>query len=356
MKKKIDNSGKGSTMVKRFIFLSGIIVTALNLIACGNNNEAAKSMEQLYKEDGVPVKTKQVEPRLFEKKLSYNAVLTGIEESSVSADLTDRVDRVLVNIGDYVKKDQVLITFPTDNPAAQYQQAKVAYDNAKSSYERIKNLYNTGGISQQNYDNAKTQYEVAKANYDAVSQKVRVLAPIDGYVTQLNVVESENVKRDEELATVSKTNKLKAKVWVSEKEIDMVKPGLTAMAIWNNDVLNGKVVQVDLGINPKHQAFGAVLEFENNGNALYVGVTADISIVIYKNPNAIQTEIKNILNGPEGSYVYLAENGQAKKQFIKEGMRENLMVEIIDGLKSGDQLIVEGQMLLEPNSKVNIVE
>lgn len=343
-------------MIKRWLLFSGMILALIILYACNGNGEQAKSMEQIYKEEGVPVKTKLVQPQLFEKKLNYNAVLTGIEESTVSAKLADRVEKVLVNIGDYVTKDQVLITFPTDNPTAQYQQAKVAYDNAKSSFDRIKNLFDTGGISQQNYDNTRTQYEVAKANFEAVSQMVKVLAPMNGYVTGINVVESENVKKDEQLVTISRTDKLKSKVWISEKEISQVKVGLPALATWNDQVLHGKVVQVDMAINQNNQAFGAVLEFDNNGNGLYCGVTSEIQIITKQDAEAIVVNVKNILNSADGDYVFVNMNGQAERRLVVQGERQNLDVEIVKGLNPGDQLVVEGQLLLSDGSKLNIID
>jgi len=337
------------------MLVKSIIVLAI-LTACSGEAEEAKSMEQIYKEEGVPVKIKEIKPQLFEKKHTYHAILTGIEETTVSAKLTDRVERVLVNIGDYVKKDQVLITFPTDNPSAQYQQAKVAFENAKASFDRIKNLYGTGGLSQQNYDNAKTQYEVARANYENVSRIVKVMAPMDGYVTKINVVESENVKHDDDLVTVSRTDKLKAKVWVSEKEIYEVKVGLPAIARWNGSLMQGKVVQVDMAINQNHQAFGAVLEFVNNGEGCHCGVTAQIDIITTQNPQAIVVNIKDILKGVDGDYVYVNIDGRAKRRAVVEEARQNLDVQLKDGLQAGDQLIVEGQLLLDEGSRIKIIE
>ena len=353
---KTDNTRKDISMIKRLLLISGLSLVLINLLACNGDGKQAKSMEQIYKEEGVPVKIRLLQPQLFEKKLSYNAVLTGIEESTVSAKLTDRVEKVLVNIGDYVKKDQVLVTFPTDNPTAQYQQAKVAYNNAKSSFDRIKNLYDTGGISQQNYDNTKTQYEVTKANFEAVSQMVKVLAPMDGYVTGINVVESENVKKDEPLVTISRTDKLKSKVWVSEKEISQVNVGLPAMASWNDQKMRGKVVQVDMALNQNNQAFGAVVEFENKGNGLYCGVTAEVNIITSHHPEAIVVNVKDILKSTDGDFVYLNVNGQAKKTAVVQGERQNLDVEIVKGLNPGDRLVVEGQLLLGDGNNLNIIE
>jgi RND family efflux transporter MFP subunit len=312
-------------------------------------------MEQIYKEEGVPVKTVTVEPRIFETELSYHAVLSGIEESSAYAMVGDKVEKILVNVGDFVQKDQVLMTFPTDNPGAQYSQAKVAFENAKTAYKRVENLFNTGGISQQELDNAKAGYDVAAANWDAVQQSVKVRAPISGQVTKVNVTESENVRRDAELFMISKTNKLKAKVWVAESEIQQVKTELPAMAVWNDSTISGKVVQVDMAMNQQVQAFGAVIEFDNRKNCVTCGVTADVIIKTYKNPSAIVVERKNILNDQDGSFVYVVNIGNAKKRSVKLGKQEGIEIEILEGLKQGDELIVEGQLLLEQDSKVKII-
>ena len=197
---------------------------------------------------------------------------------------------------------------------------------------------------------------MSKTNFEAVSQMVKVLAPMDGYVTKINVVESENVKFEDELITVSKTNKLKAKVWVSEKEISKVKEGLSAVATWNEQVMKGKVVQVDMAINQNSQAFGAMLEFENNGNGLHCGVTAEIDIITAQNPDAIIVSTKNILKGSEGDYVYVNVKGQAERRSVVQGERQNLDVEIVKGLNPGDQLVIEGQLLLDEASKLKIIE
>jgi len=341
--------------MKQTISIVLIITISTFLFSCAQEQVESRNMEQIYKEEGVPVKTVTVKPRIFETELSYHAVLSGIEESSAYAMVGDKVEKILVNVGDYVQKDKVLMTFPTDNPGAQYSQAKVAFDNAKTAYERVENLFNTGGISQQELDNAKAGYDVAAANWDAVQQSVQVRAPISGYVTKVNVRESDNVRRDAELFTISKTNKLKAKVWVSESEILQVKKGLPAQAVWNDSTIIGKVVQVDMAMNQQVQAFGAVIEFENRKNCVTCGVTADVIIKTYKNPNGFVVERKNILNDQEGSFVFVVNSGNAKKRPIKLGKQEGIEIEILEGLKQGDELIVEGQLLLEQDSKVKII-
>lgn len=343
-------------MKRSNLFLPLLLISALYLSSCGGKKAESRNINQIYEEDGVPVKIEKLTLKKFETKLSYHAVLSGIEESSAFSMVGDKVEKVLVRVGDYVKKDQVLVTFPTDNPAAKYYQAKVAYENAKTAYQRVENLYKTGGISQQDLDNAKAGYDVAEANWQAARQTVKVKAPISGYVTRVSVQESDNVRRDAELVTISRTDKLKAKVWVSESEISNVKKGLPAYAVWQDSTIQGKVVQVDLAMNRKVQAFGATLEFDNPHHCMVCGVTADIYIVTYNNPQTIVVERKNILQDQNGAYVFVADQNQAKKQSVKLGREEGIDIQILEGLNPGDELIVAGQLLLQPGSKINIIK
>ena len=108
-------------------------------------------------------------------------------------------------------------------------------------------------------------------------------------------------------------------------------------------------------MNQQVQAFGAVIEFENRKNCVTCGVTADVIIKTYKNPNGFVVERKNILNDQEGSFVFVVNSGNAKKRPIKLGKQEGIEIEILEGLKQGDKLIVEGQLLLEQDSKVKII-
>ena len=142
--------------------MTGVLlaITALSLYGCGEG-QASKNMEQLYSEKGIPVKTEIVEPRVFVKNLEYNAVITGVKESSAFATLTDKIETINYEVGDLVEKDAVVLTFPTDNPTAQYFQAKLTYKNAEATFDRMKSFYDAGGLSQQDYENAETSFRVA---------------------------------------------------------------------------------------------------------------------------------------------------------------------------------------------------
>jgi len=246
-----------------------------------------------------------------------------------------------------------LMSFPEDAPSGQYKQAKAGLDVAESTFNRMSNLYKIGGISKQDLDQVEAQYKVALANFDASSQMLKVRAPIDGYVTNIAVRETDGVKSEKVLATISETKKMKAKAWVTEDEICNVQTGMKATATWNSMTLTGKVTEVGMAMDSGTNAFAVNMEFDNAGNMCKSGVMADIEIVSYNNESALIIERKNVLKDASGKFVYLLKNSKAVKQYVTTG-KENGSFEITTGVKAGDKVITEGLHLVYDGSKVKL--
>jgi len=313
-------------------------------------------MDTLYRENGIPVKTVTVQPRTFAAKYRYHAVLSGFEETNASAPVNDRVEKVLFAVGDRVEKDQIVVTFPTDNPSTQYFQVKTALDHAEATLKRIKNLYDNGGVSLQEYENTKTQYEVTKANWEAVQKAAKVRAPISGVITGIDVRESDNVKAGDRLFTVSNTYKLKAELWANEDQVRGIKKGASASATWRDVTITGSVVQVNLSIDSKKQGFGVVIEFDNPGQRMKNGVNAEISIYGRGEGQVVFVDRKNIRSEGDSTFVFVAIDSMAVKRNVTLGRRHDSDVEVLGGIVPGDRLITEGQMLLVDGAKIKIVQ
>ena len=183
---------------------------------------------------------------------------------------------------------------------------------------------------------------------------LEVKAPIDGYITRMDVRPSENVEPGDHLVTVSNYDLLKTKVQIPEREINRIKTGMRATATWEDYTVEGIVVQTDLSLNPDTNSFSAVLEFDNNDHNIRSGVTAEISIMTYQNNEAVVVENKNILSRDDQECVFVASNDRAVKREIKTGYRQGLDVEVLEGLEVGDILITEGNRLVTDGSKIKI--
>ncbi|MBN2279449.1 MAG: efflux RND transporter periplasmic adaptor subunit [Candidatus Marinimicrobia bacterium] len=337
-----------------------MIVLSLNLLilifaGCSREKAETKSMEQIYRDEGVPVKIEKITTTIFEKSLAYNGMLTGIEQSSAHAAFGDEVEKVHVKVGDYVKKDQVLISFPTDAPTAQYSQAKAAFESMDKTYKRMKMLLDKGAVSQQDYENIETQYKVTEANWEMVRKMVKVKAPISGYVTKVSVNETDNVRSETELAVISNTDRLKTRIFVTEKDFPLLQKGQSVRARWNEKEISGKIVQVDLGKDMMQQGFGVNIEFDNPGNLFPPGITVELQIIIESNPEAIVVDKKYISELSGKYYVFLASADKAFRREVVLGDRSSLKYEILEGLAPGDNLIIEGHKIVKDAQKIKVL-
>ncbi len=338
------------------IFIA-MIVAALMLAGCSSkkDTEQAKNMDQLYQENGLPVKIQQIEARNFSKELTYNATLSGIRETSEYASFGAEVETIKVHVGDFVEKDQVLVTFPEDTPVAQYEELQAMYDNVRTTYERMQKLYEVGGISKQDLDNAETQYKVYSSKMDALGKMLMAQAPISGIVTAIDVRVSDNVNPGDLLFTISDVSRMKARVWVTDTEMRQLQPGMNAHARWEDLKLDGRITRVSLAMDNETQAFAVDMEFDNPTKAKYTGVTAEISLETYANPKAIVVERKSVLSDEKGHYVFIEKGGVAQKARVTVGTDNNLDLEITGGLNPGDHLIIQGLHLLHDGQKINVL-
>jgi membrane fusion protein, multidrug efflux system len=344
-------------IMKRILFIFVILsVVMLLALGCGKKTAGGKNMEQIQKEEGIPVRVAEIKKVTYAETLTYNAVMSGIEEATVTSMAGDVITNIKVKVGDHVNKDQVIMTFPIDTPAAGYQQANSAYLNAKVTYERMQRLFAQGAISQQDMDNVETGFKVAMANFNASASMINVKAPINGYVTNLFVNVGDKVNPGEELFTVSNTSRYKAVIWIPDSEINRVKKGQKATAKWNDVSFNGAVSSVALAMDQGRKAFRAEIVFKDKTRYMASGVTVEISIDTMSIPNTIVIDRSNMVENEGRFYLWVVENDKAVKREITVGSNNGIRYQVTDGLSVGDKLIVEGMSMVYESALVKVIQ
>jgi membrane fusion protein (multidrug efflux system) len=344
----------------RLLFMTISLLLIISSVGCKyfqkTTDAQFKSMEQIHQESGIPVKVFTVTTTSFSTVLKYSATLQACYEAVAYSRVSDVVQDVFFKVGDYVRKNQTVVTFPKNNQATQYYQLKAGYDFAASTYRRMTQLYNDGVISKQELDSARTNYEVAKANMNVSDDSLRVKAQLSGYITQLNVKPTDNVKKEAPLFTVSNLDRMEAQFWVSSQEIDQIKQGQKVILSWAGESYSGAVAQVSRIMDLGRKAFEVKARFENKDKKLTSGVTADIAVETYHNEQAVRVDRKNLVIEDGKSYVYIVQNGVAIKRVVQVGAELGNSVEVLSGLNPGDRLIVEGHSLVSDKVKVKIVK
>lgn len=316
--------------------------------------EPPKSMDQIKAEEGIPVIISEIKKSGFTKDLTYFANLIPIKETIEVSKVSDKIINLYAKMGDFVKEGQVIMEFPSSNPALQYDQAKAALDNAELTAKRMKELLDAGEISQQMFDNANTQYVVSKRNFEQLNQLLKVKAPASGTIINLPYRAGDVPKMGEVLFSVATTNKMIAKVNVSDREIGFIKKGMEADVVWNGTSYKGIVSVIGLEMSPLTRSFPVEIEINNAKNELRSGITVEVRIVIADNSNVIAIDRKFILDENGKKYIFVENDGTAKKKEITIGQQSGVLVEVTSGLSEGENLIACCTTFLEDGSKIKI--
>ncbi len=334
-----------------------IILSGALLSGCSSQDEAgSKSMEQIQKEEGLPVVVQPIQLQKFDTDLTFYGQFKGLQETIVGAMIGGRIDKILVKPGTAVRKDQVIIRFPEDSPASQYQQAKSAYENSKKTYQRMKALYDAGEIAQAQYDGIATKYSVDKRNYETMKDMLELDAPYNGVLTELMVHEGDNVKSKTPLFTVAQLNKMKIRIWLSDSERLLIKKGMPVLARAGGKTFPGIVNELSMSVDPMKQAFSADLIFDNPNREILPGLTADVKVILYENEQAVVVPRSLVKKNDTEPYVFLAKDGKAFQQKVTIKNESGIFYEIGSGLKAGDPLIVKGNARLTDGSKIKVVK
>lgn len=332
-------------MVKNVV-LTGL--TLALLASCSSKKEENQNTEVT---EAVPVKVMKLEKQNIAKTLDYTATLQADEQVYYAPASTGRIGKIYVEVGDRIKKGQLLVEMDPTN----FQQAEVQLKNLETEYNRAVKLNETGSISKQAYDAAVTNYEVAKSNYDFLKENTKMLAPFDGIVTgkyfengELYTGAVAGGAAKPSIIAIEKINPLKAYVNLSEQYFLSVKKGTKVelkSSIYPDRIFEGTVNIVYPTIDPASRTFTVEVKIPNQDEALRPGMYGTINFFIGETETVVAPAIAVLkLQGANNRYVFMNQDGKAKRVEVTLGRRFEDQVEIISSeIHEGDELVVVGQ-------------
>ena len=345
-------------MIKNVI-LSTLAIAVL--AGCSGKKDSDKDTSVV---EAIPVKVQKLEKENIARTLDYTANLQADEQVYYAPAATGRIEKIYVEVGDRIKKGQLLVEMDRTN----LQQAEVQLKNLETEYNRAKMLNETQSISKQAYDAAVTQYEVAKSNVDFLKENTRMLAPFNGVVTGKYFENGEvytgaafGGASKPSIIAIEKINPLKAYVNLSEQYFLSVKKGTKVelkSSLYPDRIFEGQVSIVYPTIDPASRTFTVEVKIPNDDEALRPGMYGTINFFIGNTETVVAPAIAVLkLQGANDRYVFLNKDGKAKRVAVTLGKRFEDKVELIsDEIQEGDELIVVGQGRLVDGSPISVTE
>ncbi len=307
------------------------------------------------------VKTEQPVRELVRFQLTYTGDVDAYQQATIYARINGTLEKVNVNLGSVVRKNQILALVDSVEPYDQLQQTAATYQNAKLTYQRSKGLLGSNLISKQDVDNAEAAMKVALANYELAKTRLgytKILAPFPGIITKRYLDAGTYLASSSTpLFQLMFIDSVKVVINVQERDLVNVRPGTRAEIMvdaYGNRIFTGAVTRMADALDLSTRSMAVEIDIANYDHVLKPGMFATVNLIVGDHPNAITVPTMAIQKDDSGSFVYIADNDIARQKRVVTGIEQGNRIEIDSGLEGTEPVIVVGQQLVRNGGFINV--
>lgn len=329
----------------------------ITLSSCGSE-EAPEEEER-----SVPfVKVTTLESEEFTETYSVVGVVKPYEEATLSSEQGGLITYLGVDKGSRVGRGQVVARIKKDIEYASYEQSVAQYEFAQSEYERLQRLYESGVATEQQFTNAKYNLEIAEKTMDVAETRLSasvVRSPISGVVDAKMMNKGEMSSPGAPIVRVVNVTRVKVSVGIPERYVNDITKGTTVKLtfdVFPGETFSGVVDYVSPTISTTNRTFEIEVVIDNPQGKLKPEMSVNVTVTRNRVSNAIVLDQGQIVDYGEEKYVYVDENGIARKRVITLGGTNGNYVHVTSGLNSGDKLIYEGYQALADGDEIKVIQ
>lgn len=349
------------TTILLVLFISGIIfypkykpLLARQLKGDGKAQPMMRQQQQKLNVVGF-----RIVPTSMSELVNSNGTLRPDEEVDMSFETSGKIVAINFTEGTRVKKGDLLAKMNDKPLQAQLEKLKVQLKLAEQKEFRQKSLLDRDAISQESYDQIQTDVQSLNADINLVKARIsetELRAPFDGIIGLRYLSEGSYATSSTKIARLVKAKPIKIEFSISEKYSSEIRIGypITFKIGDDNKVYDAAVYAIDpkIDINTRTVVLRAL--YHNSNEELKPGTYAGVTLELSKRENAVSIPTEALIPEMEGEKVFVFRNGKAMSVPVTTGLRTESRLEITNGLKFGDTLIVTGIMQLRQNLPVVI--
>lgn len=339
--------------MKRLTMIATITLAMGAIVACGGKTETANTAVETEKIEKVEVLTLAKEKVVRELELS--STLEGYETMSVAPSLTGKIEHIYVEVGSRVNKGQLLIRMDQN----QLNTTRINLGSIQTEFNRVEALKESGSVSQQVYDQTKAQLDQLKQSETFLEANTFVKAQFSGVIAAKNYEDGE-LYGGAPILTLTQINTLKAIINIPESYFPLIKKGMSVDVtsdIYPGEVFPATIEIVYPTIDAASHTFQAKVKIPNSSEKIRPGMFAKARLAI----GEVETMVVPYnavlkLQGSNNRYVFLNNNGVAKRVDVTLGQRFDDRIEVVsEEISEGDQIIISGQARLVDGVKLDVV-
>lgn len=264
--------------------------------------------------------------------------------------------------------------------------ARANYELAEKNLQRALKLIESGDVSRASFDQQKAQRDALRETYQAALAQARqnfaavavarsnvanaqsqvdlarralaytvISSPIDGFVAERPVDLGEYVTTTTKVATVVRTNPLRARIDIPEQAISQVKTGESVSvttSAWPDRSFSGRIARISPNVTPNSRTLTVEAEIENGNGALKPGQFATVRILLPRSEPAVLVPARAVHTEAGVSRLYVIKDGHAQQRLVQLGQTEGDLIEIKQGVASGEVVATSNIELLSDGAVV----
>lgn len=339
--------------MKQTFTIFGACLLGILMSACTGNNKNTQIVEEERIEQ---VKTQIVRFCEMSREIEISTILQGYETQNIAPSLSGRIENIYVEVGDHVYAGDDLVRMDQN----QYNTTKLAFGNLKTEMNRMEKLKASGSISQQSYDQMKLNYDQTIESLKFLEENTYIKAPFDGVISAKSY-ENGELYGGQAILVLTQINILKALVSIPESYFPMVNPGMKVTLksnIYKDESFPATIELVYPTIDAASHTFQVKLRIPNKDERLRPGMYVSSTIALgQENVFMVPYQAVLKLTGSNERYIFVNENGFAKRIKVQIGERFNEMIEIsAPEVKEGMEIVSVGQSRLVDGVKLNVIK
>jgi len=331
------------------ILIAVLFVAGMVLMLVSNKKKmVAESTTGAGRNKTERVETYKVTQESYDRSFTSNGLCQAVSELNFVSDVSGRVVEIYVNKGSHVKKGAPLLKIDTELYEADYKAAKAAYEALCKDEQRFTRSNEAGGITNQQLDNIRTQLVAAESRYVMAKWKYEnatVKAPMSGTINNRFVEVGSLIAPNAPLFEIVNDGNLKLTCNVPESRLALIRTGQKVTATDSSlpgVEFTGKVshigIKTDRGLN-----YPVEIVLDRNSN-LRIGMYLKVRFSEGEDHLGILVPRKAIVGSAMSAVVYVVDGERAFRREVSLGQMVGERVEVIDGLKSGEEIVVAGLM------------
>ncbi len=322
--------------------------------------EIAREDPEFAKEQrkAVLITTTQPEVGTFAHYVEVTGSVLSKKNVNISAEVTGRIQEIKAVEGMRVKRGQELAKVDAESIQRNIDEVETQLELASTVFEKQQRLWDQEIGTEIQYLEAKNRKENLEKNLATLETQLDrtiIRAPFDGTVEEVMVRLGELVQPGSSILNFVGESDLYVEADVSERYVGVVTQGDSVEIVFPslNRRLKTKVTAVGAVVNPNNRTFKVEVFLPRMEN-VKPNMVSTLRIKDYENEGAVMVASNLILQDNQGDYVFVVENGNSVKRYVKRGMTQRETSEILEGLDGSEVLVDKGFREVGDNFKVNI--